>query len=110
VDDDYFIIQYLPIYVGEHVRAWLEFLPPNSIHSRVELKQVFVGNFHGMYVHPRNSWDLKSCKQEPSESMRDYIRMFSRQCNSLLDIINTDIVGTFLTGTTCKSHFHKLGC
>ena len=31
VDDDYFIIQYLPIYVGEHVRAWLEFLPHNNI-------------------------------------------------------------------------------
>ena len=31
VDDDYFIIQYLPIYMGEHVRAWLEFLPPDSI-------------------------------------------------------------------------------
>ena len=31
VDDDHFIIQYLPICVGEHVRAWLEFLPPDSI-------------------------------------------------------------------------------
>jgi len=33
VDDDYFIIQYLPICVGEHVRAWLKFLLPNSIHD-----------------------------------------------------------------------------
>ena len=31
VDDDYFIIQYLLIYMGEHVRAWLKFLSPNSI-------------------------------------------------------------------------------
>ena len=31
VDDDYFIIQYLPIYVGEHDQAWLEFLLPDSI-------------------------------------------------------------------------------
>ena len=30
-DDDHFIIQYLPIYVGEHVRAWLEFLLHDSI-------------------------------------------------------------------------------
>jgi hypothetical protein len=44
-DDDYFIIQYLPICVGEHVRAWLKFLPPNRIRSWAELKQVFVGNF-----------------------------------------------------------------
>jgi hypothetical protein len=32
-DDDYFIIQYLLIYVGEYVRAWLKFLPPNNIRS-----------------------------------------------------------------------------
>jgi hypothetical protein len=44
-DDDYFIIQYLPVCVGEYVRAWLEFLPPNNIRSWVELKQVFVENF-----------------------------------------------------------------
>ena len=55
VDDDYFIIQYLPICVGEHVRAWLEFLPHDSIHDWADLKRVFVGNFQGTYVHPRNS-------------------------------------------------------
>jgi hypothetical protein len=52
VDDVCFIIQYLPICVGEHVRAWLEFLPPKSIRSWAELKQVFVRNFLGMYVRP----------------------------------------------------------
>jgi hypothetical protein len=61
-------------------------------------------------VRPRNSWDLKSCKQEPSESLQDYIRRFSRQCNSLLEVINADVVIAFLTGTTCKSLVHKLGC
>ena len=45
MDDDHFIIQYLPIYVGEHVRAWLEFLPPDSICDWADLKRVFVGNF-----------------------------------------------------------------
>jgi hypothetical protein len=73
VNDNYFIIQYLSICVGEHVQAWLDFLPPNSIRSWAELKKVFVGNFHGMYVHSGNSWDLKTCKQELGESLRDYI-------------------------------------
>ena len=45
VDDDYFIIQYLPIYVGEHVRAWLEFLLPDSIRDWADLKRVFIENF-----------------------------------------------------------------
>jgi hypothetical protein len=54
-NNDYFIIQYLPICVGEFVRAWLEFLPPNSIRSWAELKQVFVENFQGTYMLPENS-------------------------------------------------------
>ena len=45
VDDDHFIIEYLPIYVGEHVQAWLEFLPPDSIHDWADLKRVFIENF-----------------------------------------------------------------
>jgi hypothetical protein len=102
-DDDYFIIQYLPICVREYIRALLKFLPPNSIHSWAELKQAFVGNFQRTYVRPRNSRDLQSFKQEPGESLRDYIHRFCKQCNSLLDIVNTDIISVFLSGTTCKS-------
>jgi hypothetical protein len=37
-DVDYFIIQYLRICVREYIRAWLEFLPHNSIRSWAELK------------------------------------------------------------------------
>jgi hypothetical protein len=57
---------------------------------------------------PRNSCDLKSCKQEPGESLRDYIRRFSKQNNSLPDIIDVDVVSAFLSGITCKSLVHKL--
>ena len=45
VDDDFFIIQYLPICVGEHVRAWLQFLPHDRIRDWEDLKRVFVRNF-----------------------------------------------------------------
>jgi hypothetical protein len=82
-DDDYFIIQYLPICVGEYVQAWLKFLPSNSIRSWAELKHIFVGNFQERYVRPENSWDVKSCKQERGESLQDYISRFTKQCSSL---------------------------
>ena len=55
VDDDHFMIQYLPIYVGEHVRAWLEFLPPDSICDWADLKRIFIKKFQGTYVRTRNS-------------------------------------------------------
>ena len=75
--DECFIIQYLPICLGENVCAWLDFLPADSIDCRIDLRKVFIGNFQGMYVRLGNSWDLKNCKQEPGESLRDYIRHFS---------------------------------
>ena len=61
-NDDRFIIQYLPICLGENVRAWLEFLPADSIGDWADLWKVFISNFQGTYVHPGNSWDLKNCQ------------------------------------------------
>ena len=61
-------------------------------------------------MHPGNSWDLKSCKQKANEILREYIRLFSQQCNELPDIVDADVVAAFLSGTTCRSLVHKLGC
>jgi hypothetical protein len=44
-DDDLFIIPYLPLYLVESARAWLEYLPANSIHSWTNFKRIFMGNF-----------------------------------------------------------------
>ena len=83
-NDDLFIIQYLPLYLMESARAWLEHLPADSIHSWEDFKRIFVWNFWGTYVHLRNSWDLKAaCKQKAGETLREYIRHFSKQCNEL---------------------------
>jgi hypothetical protein len=108
--DERFIIQYLPICLGENVRAWLDFLPADSIGCWADLRKVFIGNFQGTYVHPGNSWDLNSCKQEPDESLREYIRRFSKQCNSLPGVVDADVIGAFLSGTHWKTLVHKLGC
>ena len=42
--------------------------------------------------------------------MWDYICRFSKQCNSLPDVVYADVVSAFLSRTTCKSLIHKLGC
>ena len=69
-----------------------------------------MGNFQGMYKRLRNSWDLKNCWQKAGETLRGYIRRFSQQCNELPNIVDTDVIGAFLSGTTYESLVHKLGC
>jgi hypothetical protein len=44
------------------------------------------------------------------ETLHEYIRRFSRQCNELPDVADADIIGAFLLGTTCESLVHKLVC
>ena len=58
MNDDDFIIHNLPLFLADSVRAWLEHLPSNAIQSWADLRETFVGNFQGMYKHPRNPWDL----------------------------------------------------
>jgi hypothetical protein len=75
-DDDNLIIRNLPLFLSDAARAWLEHLPPAQISDWDDLVKAFVGNFQGTYVHPGNSWDLRSCRQQPGESLREYIRRF----------------------------------
>jgi hypothetical protein len=60
-------------------------------------------------VRPGNSRDLRSYRQQPGESLRDYIRRFSKQRTELPNITNSDVIGAFLTGTTYRDLVSKLG-
>jgi hypothetical protein len=60
-------------------------------------------------MRPGNSWDLWSCKQKPGESLRDYIRCFSRQPTELPNVTDSDIIMAFLSRTTCKELVRELG-
>jgi hypothetical protein len=73
-----FIIQFLPIYLADMSKAWLDHLPRNSIDCWEDLK-IFIENFQGTYVRPGNPWDLKVCWQKQEESLWDYIQHFSQK-------------------------------
>jgi hypothetical protein len=66
-------------------------------------------NDQGTYVRPGNSWDLRNCRQQPGESLRDYIRRFSKQRTELPNITDSDVIGAFLAGTTYRDLVSKLG-
>jgi hypothetical protein len=60
-------------------------------------------------VCPRNPWDLKNYRLKPDETLREYTRRFSLQCNELPNVANVDMIRAFLSRTTCESLVHKLG-
>jgi hypothetical protein len=62
VDDDLFIIYFLPIYLANSARAWLDHLPRNMIDSWEDIEEIFTDNFQGTYIRPDNPCDLKSCR------------------------------------------------
>jgi hypothetical protein len=107
-DDDNLIIRNLPLFLSDAARAWLEHLPPAQISNWDDLVKAFAGNFQGTYVRPKNSWDLRSCHQQPGESLREYIRRFSKQRTELPNITDSDVIEAFLAGTTCRDLVSKL--
>ena len=52
---------------------------------------------------------MKNYRQKLGETLREYIRHFSRQCNKLPNVVDANVIGAFLSGTTCESLVHKLG-
>jgi hypothetical protein len=97
---DEVIIRNLPLHLADSVRTWLEHLPASQIHNWFDLVRTFVGNFQGTYMRPGNSWDLHACTQKPGESLRDFIRFFSKRCTKLPSVAQSDIMHAFLEGTT----------
>jgi hypothetical protein len=108
MDDDNLIIRNLPLFLSDAARPWLEHLPPAQISNWDDLVKAFAGNFQGTYVRPGNSWDLRSCRQQPGESLREYIRRFSKQRTELPNITDSDVIGAFHAGTTCRDLVSKL--
>jgi hypothetical protein len=106
---DAVIIRNLPLHLADSIRTWLEHLPPNQIHRWDDLVRTFVGNFQGTYVRPGNSWDLRACTQKPDESLRDFIRRFSKRHTELPRVAQSEIVHAFLEGTTCRDLVRELG-
>jgi hypothetical protein len=103
------IIHNLPLHLADSTRTWLEHLPASQIHNWVDLVHTFIGNFQGTYMRPGNSWDLRACTQKPGESLRDFIRRFSKRCTELPSVAQSEIVHAFLEGTTCQDLVRELG-
>jgi hypothetical protein len=46
---------------GSSTRAWVDHLLRNFIDSWEDLREIFTGNFLGIYMHLDNPWNQKGC-------------------------------------------------
>jgi hypothetical protein len=42
-------------------------------------------------------------------SLREYIHRFSKKCTKLPNVTDSDVIGAFLAGTSCRDLVSKLG-
>jgi hypothetical protein len=62
-NDILLIIQFLPIYLADSARAWLDHLPRSIIYSWYDLREIFTDSFQCTYMHIGNPWNVKGCWQ-----------------------------------------------
>jgi hypothetical protein len=105
----FFIIQYLPIYITDSTRNWLNNLREGTMRQWADLKKAFYNHFEGAYTKPGTSWDLLGCKRKTSESLRDYIKCFTQHKNKLEDIPNAGIITAFTAGIDSKPLIWDIG-
>jgi hypothetical protein len=106
--DDLFIIKNLLLYLGDSTRTWIEYLSWDKIHDWTNLRRVFVGNFQCTYMRPGTQWELRNCKQQPGESLCEYIWRFSKRCTELPGATDNGSISAFQNGTMCTSLIHRL--
>jgi hypothetical protein len=105
---DEVIIRNLPLHLADSAQTWLKHLPASQIHNWDDLVRTFMGNIQGTYVFPANYRDLRAWTQKPGESLRDFIRHFSKSYTEHRSVAQSEIVHTFLEGTTCRDLVREL--
>ena len=68
---------WFPMALMDGARTWLLNLPPSSISSWDEMRCRFIANFQGTCDRPPAAGDLRRIKQQPGETLQEYIQRFN---------------------------------
>src|SRR3954469_13042920 len=85
---------------------WYRNLPPNSIHSWTELKDLFLSHFTASRRQPKSEANLEAVIQGTDEPLRDYLDRFNKE---VIQVQTTDYMKRYLVerGLLPGSDFKK---
>jgi hypothetical protein len=106
---DEVMIRNLSLHLTDSARTWLEHLPASQIHNWDDLVRTFVGTSKGRVCTLETPGTCARAPRSPRESLRDFIRRFSKRCTKLPSVAQSKIVHAFLEGTTCRDLVRELG-
>jgi hypothetical protein len=84
-------------------------LPKGSIKSWEDLVDAFVKNFQATYNRPIGIEELRHRQQKKKESMRTYIRRFTKLLNAAEDVSVDRAIDAFSDGIRRESYTEELG-
>ena len=96
--DNDIMAAYFPVMMGPQALNWLEALPAGSINSWQDLYNAFVQYFQASCPGPKTRWDLASVVQQPDESLRDYIKRYFANRNTIMEANDRDVIHYFNEG------------
>jgi len=96
--DDDITAAYFPVMMSRQALNWLEALPASSINSWQALYSAFIQYNLASCPCPKTRWDLGSIIQQPDESLRDYIKRYFANRNTITEVDDRDIIHHFHEG------------
>ncbi|XP_074573492.1 uncharacterized protein LOC141829918 [Curcuma longa] len=87
---------------------WFSRLPPASINSFDDFKEMFVRHFSTSRTYCKTTMDLFTTKQRPQESLKDFVRRFNRVAQDVPDATSEVLVGAFSQGLREGDFFRSL--
>ncbi|XP_039841620.1 uncharacterized protein LOC120701879 [Panicum virgatum] len=92
--------------MSRRAQNWLESLPAGSI--KQDLCTAFVQYYQAACPGPKTRWDLGSVTQHPSESLRDYIKRYFANRNTITEVDDRDMIYHFHQGLHCIELWRKM--
>lgn len=96
--DVFHAIKYLLIMLKGSAHAWLNTLPPRSIFCWNDIQQEFLDTFMGTYQRPANRDDLINVIQEDGETARQFLTLWLKKKNDIVDITDAEAITAFKIG------------